>query len=249
MQPGRQVAGAALAAAATTIGATLLPFWPPGLVLLLALAAGVAALRSPRAGLAIALFAPVFPLGNVAQAAAVAYAAVAAGWLALCWRDARAGLLFVAGPVLASFGGLALLPLAVQPARGPVRRAAQAFAGVMAAALVAGLRGSQLPLTGGTAGDIGVAGSERVSDVANGLSTVLQANTALVTTALALAATAVALPHARRRGLWGIAALGAGQLGLVLLAAPSIPAFSVVAGTWVLCGALAALELRRERYP
>ncbi len=247
--PGRRLAGAALAVAATTVGATVLPFWPPGLVVALALTAGAVAWRSPRAGLALALFVPVFPLGNVAQAAAVAYAAVAAGWLALCWRDARAGLLFVAGPVLASFGGLALLPLAVQPARGPVRRAAQAFAGVMAAALVAGLRGSPLPLTGATAGDIGIDGSERVTDVANGLATVLQANTALVTTGLALAAAAVLLPHARRHGLWGIAALGAGQLVLVLLAAPSIPAFSLVAGTWALCGALAALELRRGRYP
>ncbi len=247
--PGRRIVGAALAAATATIGATLLPFWPPGLVLLLALAAGAAAWRSPRAGLAIALFAPVFPLGNVAQAAAVAYAVVALAWLAACWRDARAGLLFVAGPVLASFGGLALLPLAVQPARGPVRKAAQAFAGVMAAALVAGLRGSPLPLTGAAAGDIGIAGSERVSDVANGLATVLQANTPIVTTALALAAASVALPYARRRGLWGIAALGAGQLALVLLAAPSVPAFSIVAGTWALCGALAALEIRRERYP
>lgn len=247
--PGRRIVGAGLAAATATIGATLLPFWPPGLVVLLALAAGAAAWRSPRAGLAIALFAPVFPLGNVAQAAAVAYAVVALAWLAACWRDARAGLLFVAGPVLATFGGLALLPLAVQPARGPGRKAAQAFAGVMAAALVAGLRGSPLPLTGAVTGDIGIAGSERVSDVANGLATVLQANTPIVTTALALAAASVALPYARRHGLWGIAALGAGQLALVLLAAPSVPAFSIVAGTWALCGVLAALEIRRERYP
>ncbi len=247
--PGRRVAGAALATATATVGATLLPFWPPGLVLLLAVAAGAAAWRSPRAGLAVALFVPVFPLGNVAQAAAVAYVAFALAWMALCWRDARAGLLFVAGPILASFGGLALLPLAVQPARGPVRKAAQAFAGVMAAALVAGLRGSALPLTGATTGDLGIDGTERVSDVVNGIATVLQANTALVTTGLALAASALALPHARRRGPWGIVALGAGQLALVLLAAPSIPAFSIVVGTWALCGAIAVLELRRERYP
>ena len=69
---------AALAAVTVTLAATLLPFWPPGLVLLLALAAGGAMLRAPRLGLAIALFVPVFPLGNVAQAAAVAYAALAA---------------------------------------------------------------------------------------------------------------------------------------------------------------------------
>ena len=32
--------------------------------------------------------------------------------LAVCWRDARAGLLFIAGPCLAAIGALALLPLA-----------------------------------------------------------------------------------------------------------------------------------------
>ena len=83
--------------------------------------------RAPRIGLAIALFVPIFPLGNVAQAAAVAYAALALAWLAVFWRDARAGLLFVAGPLLAAVGAIALLPLAVQPARG---RAAAGAAGV-----------------------------------------------------------------------------------------------------------------------
>ena len=39
-------------------------------------------------------------------------------WLAVFWRDARAGLLFVAGPLLAAIGAIALLPLAVQPAHG-----------------------------------------------------------------------------------------------------------------------------------
>lgn len=231
------------------VGGTLLPFWPPGLVLLLALAAGAAAWRSPRAGLALALFVPVLPLGNVAQAAALAYSGVALAWLALCWRDARAGLLFVVGPLLASFGGLALLPLAVQPARGPVRKAAHAITGVMTAALVLGLRGSGLPLTGQVTGNLGIDGSERLADVVNAVLAVLQANGGLVTTALVLGACAATLPYARRRGLWGIAALGAGQIALVLLAAPSLPAFGIVAGTWTLCGAIALLELRPGRYP
>jgi hypothetical protein len=244
----QRVVPAVLAAGTTAIGAALLPFWPPALVAALALAAGLAALRSPRLGLAITLFAPVFPLGNIAQAAAVTYGVVALGWLALCWRDARAGLLFIAGPLLAPLGGLALLPLAVQPARGPARRAAQAFAGVMVAALVAGLRGSPLPLTGAAARNVGVDGSEQIPDVVFGLSTVLQANTALIAVALALAAAAALLPHARRRGLWGIAALGAGQLALVLLAAPSIPPLSIVLGTWLLCVVLGAQALRGGRY-
>ena len=56
----------------------------------------------------------------------------------------------------------------------------------------------------------------------------------------ALALVAVLLPRAVARGRWGIAGLGALQLALILLWAPSIPAFGVVVGTWLLCAALVA---------
>ncbi|RDI75618.1 Protein kinase domain [Gaiella occulta] len=245
----RRLVPAGLAAATTVAAATLLPFWTPGLVLLLALAAGLAALRSPRAGLAIALFAPVFPLGNLAQAAAVAYAVVALGWLALCWRDARAGLLFAAAPILASLGALALLPLAVQPARGAARRAAHAGVGVLVAALVAGLRGAPLPPAGARVESLGLAGSTRVGDVVAAATSVLAADPAIPVAAAGLALTAALLPAARRRGLWGIAALGALQLAVVLLGAPGVPALGFVLGTWLLCGVLAAVSRASGRYP
>ncbi len=160
-----RVVPAALAGVAALAGALLLPFWPPGLVIALAAAAALTTLRFPRLGLAIALFVPVFPLGNVAAAAAAVYGALALGWLALSWRDPRAGLAFCAGPLLAPFGGLALLPLAVQPARGPVRHAAHAAVGVLAAAAVAGLRADSLPLTGATVDDLGIAASEQPAEV------------------------------------------------------------------------------------
>jgi hypothetical protein len=217
-----------------------LPFWPPAVLALLSLAAGLAALRAPRLGLAIALAAPVFPLGNVAQSAALVYGALALAWLAATWRDARAGLLFVLGPVLAPLGLLPLLPLAVQPARGAWRRGLHAGVGVLTAAAVAGVAGRPLPLTGGTIGDLGVAQSERPTDVVQALQRVLQANAAVATTSLALALVAVLLPRAVVRGPWGIAGLGVLQIGLVLLWAPSIPAFGIVAGTWLLCAALVA---------
>jgi hypothetical protein len=216
---------------------------------LLALAAGIATLRVPRLGLAIALFVPVFPLGNVAQAAAVTYAALALCWLAVCWRDARAGLVFVAGPLLASIGALALLPLAVQPASGRALRALQAFVGVLAAAAAAGLRGHALPLTGAVVPDLGVSGSTRPTDVAQAIVTVLQGNDGLLVVAVVLALAAALLPDARRRGLRGIAALGVGQAGLVLLLAPTLPFLPVVVGTGLLCAALAALSLQSGRYP
>jgi predicted Ser/Thr protein kinase len=127
---GPRLVPAAAAALATLLGGSLLPFWPAPLLVLLALAAGLASLRAPRLGLAIALAAPVFPLGNVAQAAAVVYGVLALAWLAVTWRDTRAALAFVAGPLLAPFGLIALLPLAVQPARGTWRRALHAAFGV-----------------------------------------------------------------------------------------------------------------------
>ena len=245
----RRLAPAALAALSVAFAATLLPFWTPGLVLLLALAAGVAMLRAPRLGLAIALFVPVFPLGNIAQAAAVTYAVIALAWLAVCWRDARAGLLFVAGPLLTMVGAIALLPLAVQPARGRARRALQAFAGVLAAAAVAGLRGQPLPLTGSIVPNLGVDGSTRVSDVIHALAVVIEANAGLVAVALVLALAAALLPDARRRGLKGIALLGVGQLGLFLVLAPALPALPLVLGTAALCAVLALLMLQTGRYP
>ena len=165
---------AGAAAFATLVGGSLLPFWPTSLLVVLALAAGLASLRAPRLGLVIALAAPVFPLGNVAQAAAVVYGALALGWLAVTWRDARAGLVFLAGPLLATFGLIALLPLAVQPARAVWRRALHAAVGVYAAAAVAGLSGRDLPLGAGVVHDLGVAQSERPSDVVHALGDVLR---------------------------------------------------------------------------
>ena len=85
----------------------------------LAAVAAVAAFRSPRAGLALALAAPVLPLGNHALGLALLYGALALAWLVLCWRDARWGLAFLAGPALAAAGLLALLPLAVAGAEVP----------------------------------------------------------------------------------------------------------------------------------
>jgi hypothetical protein len=239
---------AALAGVAALVGGSLLPFWPPLLLVALGLATALIAYRWPRAGLALALFMPLFPLGNVARGAAVLYGVLALAWLAVTWRDARAGLAFVAGPLLAPIGGLALVPLAVQPARGAWRRALHAGVAVLAAAMVAGLRGQPLPLTGLTVGDIGIATTERPADVGTALLDVLADNAAIATTAIAVALTAILLPRARARGLWGIAALGALQLTLVLLAAPSIPWISVVLGTWLLCALLCGtLALRGAR--
>lgn len=236
----RRLASAGLAALATAVGGSLLPFWPTGLLAAIAIAVGVTTLRAPRLGLALALAAPVLPLGNVAQGAAVVYGVLALGWLAVAWRDARAGLVFCAGPLLAPLGLLALLPLAVQPVRGAWRRAVHAAAGVFAAAGVAGLAGGALPLSGVQPGDLGIAQTERPTDVLQALGVVLRESPAIPTTALALAIVAALLPRALSRGLPGIAGLGALQLILVLAWAPTAPWIGIVLATWLLCALLAA---------
>jgi predicted Ser/Thr protein kinase len=236
----RRLISSGIAGVATAGGALLLPFWPPGVVVALALAASLLTLRAPRAGLAVALFVPVFPLGNVAEGAAIAYSVVALAWLAITWRSPRTGFAFVAGVVLAPIGLLALVPLAVQPVTTAWRRGLQAFAAVLVAALAAGLTGHPLPLTGATIGDLGLAGSERPTDVLNALATVLRSESALLTTGLALGLVAAVLPLARARGLATTAALCGAQIAVILLWAPLIPPAGIVAGTLLLFALLAA---------
>lgn len=235
-----RLVAAALAALAAGFGASLLPFFPQGVPFVLAaLAAGLAFVR-PRAGLALALAAPVLPLGNVALGLAIVYVCLALAWLALTWGEPRAGLLVALGPVLAPLGALAFLPLAVLGSRSAVRRAAAAGAGVLLAVAVAGIRGSPFPLTGGRAPlGLGVAGSDRPAAVAESLWNALSARPELVLEAAVLAAAAAALPYARTRGPWGIAGLGAALMTAALVPAPAVAALPVIAATWATCAVLA----------
>jgi hypothetical protein len=233
-----RVVPAALAGVVALVGGLLLPFWPPGLIAALALAAGLVTFRAPRIGLAVALFVPVFPLGNVAAAAAFVYGALALGWLVLSWRDPRAGLAFCAGPLLAALGAIALLPLAVQPARGALRHALHAAAGVLVAIVVAGLRGLPFPISGEIAGNLGIAGSEQPLAVAAAVGTALAEQPGLIGVAVVLGTSAVVLPAVRSRGRRWIAGLGVAQLAALLAVAPQAWP-SLVLGTAALCGALA----------
>jgi hypothetical protein len=241
-----RVLPAALAAVTAAIGGALLPFWTPGLLALLSVGAGLATIWAPRLGLAIALFTPLFAFGNLSSGAATMYGVVALALLALGWNDARAGLTFVAGSFLVLCGGVALVPLVVQPARGPVRRAIHAMLAVLTAALVAGLRGGSLPLTGAHVGDLGVTGSKHAGTVAQALVTTLSDNGAIVSTGLVVALSGALLPFARRHGRIGVATLCLGQAALILLAAPMLSSTSIVLGSWLLCG---MLVLRPTRVP
>ncbi len=229
---------AGLAAVATMAGGSILPFWTPGLLALLTVCGALATIRTPRLGLALALFAPLFPLGNLSSGAAVAYGVIAVALLALGWGDARAGLIFVSGPLLALVGGLALVPLAVQPARGFVRRSAQAILAVLAAALYAGLRGWPLPLTRTRVEDLGLVATPHPATVVQALATALLDNPAILICALVFGVSAALLPFARRRGRVGVGSLCVGQALVIVLAAPAVAATPIVLGSWILGGLL-----------
>jgi hypothetical protein len=236
---------AALAGVFTGWTASALPFFPHGWTVALAL--GVAALTAARArlGLAAALAVPVLPLGNVSLGLAVLYAGLAAAWLVVSWREPRGGLLFALGPALAPIAALGLVPLAVSGLRAGPRRAAQAALAVLAAGVVAGLRGASLPFTGHAPPlGVGVAGAGDPFDVAGSLARALAAQPALVLEAVAFAAVAFALPYARARGRWGAAALGAAMLALTLLTVPSAAAVPLVLAAWLTAAAVAAPVVR-----
>jgi serine/threonine-protein kinase len=230
----------ALAGVTALLGATLLPFWPGVLVAAIVAGAALAAWLDPRIGLAVALAAPVFPLGNLSQGAAVAYGAFAIALLALCWRDARAGLLLVAGPLLAPIGLLALVPLVVQPARGAVRRAALAGLAVLAAALVAGVAGGELPLASGRAPSVGISPLDTGPEIAGAVTRALLGEPVLLAGALAASLAAAILPTVRRRWKYGVLAVGTALVVGSVAAGASVAAIPVVALVWAVAGATAA---------
>jgi hypothetical protein len=226
--------------------AQALPFYPHGWAAGLAVAAVAVTCLRERLGLALALAVPVLPLGNVSLGLALLYGVLAAGWLVLCWREPRGGLLFVLGPVLAPLAALGLVPLAASMLRAGPRRAAQAALAVLVAGVVAGLRHAALPFTGARPPlGVGVSGSVNPLDVAGSLARAAAAHPVLLVEAAAFAAVALALPYAQARGRWGAAALGAGMLVLTVLAVPSAAAAPLVAAAW-LTAAVVAVRATRD---
>jgi hypothetical protein len=230
----------ALAAGFAGWTAAELPFFPHGWPVALALAVGAVTAVHARLGLALALAVPVLPLGNVSLGLALFYAALGLVWLVLSWTEPRSALLFVLGPLLAPAFALGLVPLATGSlVRAPARRAAQAAVAVVAAAIAAGIRHARLPLVGGSAPHaLGVAGARDPFDVAGLLARAAAAHETLLLEAAAFAVVAIALPYARRHGLWGAAGLGAGMLVLTLVVVPGAAALPLVAAAWITAGAV-----------
>jgi len=238
----------AAAAATFATGSTLLlPFFPRGWPFLLGLVAAGISLRAPRAGLALALAAPVLPLGNIALGLALVYTFAALAWLALFSRDSRAGLLFVAGPALAPIA-LGALPIVALRARGTIRRAALAGTGVLAAGAVTALAGAPFPLDGIGEARLALGGSEPTGAVAHTLFSTLWAQSALLVEAGVFALAAATASTARDRGLWGIAVWASLFLAAAILAPPASGTLPLVLGAWA-AAAWLALDVSRGLTP
>lgn len=220
--------------------ASRLPFYPPGWPIAITGAGAALGFTAPRLGLLFALTVAFFPLANISLGLGILFGLLAAAWVALTWKDARAGLLLAAGPLLAPVAALAFLPLAAQLARGRARRALQAFAAVLLAGLIAGLRKVPLPFDGSAPPlGLGVTGSTRPSAVAHAFWLQLAAHPVLLGEAVVLAAAAALLPYARTRGPWGAAAFGAALLAGTALVAPAAALLPLVAAAWLTAGTLA----------
>jgi hypothetical protein len=217
-----------------------IPFFPAGWAFGLALLAGALTFVRPRLGLAFALAVPVLPIGNLSLGAAVVYGVLALTVLSVAWREPESGLLFSLGPLLAPIAALGLLPLAALGIRSPLRRAVQVAAAVLAAGLVAGIRGQPLPFDGAAPPAVpGLAADVDPLGVSTVLWSALLSRPALAVEMLVLAAVAVLLPLARTRGLWAVAALGSAFLAAALLAAPGVAAMPLVVAVWATCVAVA----------
>jgi serine/threonine-protein kinase len=242
--PPRVDAGQALTAVLAAILAgwtsSALPFYPHGWPIGLGLAAAAATLFRERVGIALALAVPFFPLGNISLGLALLYAALAAAWLLVTWREPRTALLFVVGPLLAPIAALGLLPLAAARVRRAPIRALTVAIGVLTAALAAGIRHVALPLVGGPAPlGIGVAAARDPFDVAGSLARAAGAHPPLLLETCALALVALALPQARARGRWAAAGLGAGMIVLTVGAVPSAAALPLLLSAWAIAAVTA----------
>jgi hypothetical protein len=240
----RRVVPAGLAVVATLLGATLLPFWPAAVVAALVVAAAAASWVDPRAGLAVALAAPVFPIGNVAAGAAILYGAFALGWLLLNWRDARHGLLFVTGPLLGAAGLLALVPLVAQRAQGATRRAAHGAMAVLSAALLAAVAGKSLPVSDHAAGTLGIEPLTPVLGAAADVWNWLAGHPVTFSAAVVVAAASTLLPWARRTTL-GVPAIGFVLVSASVLAGAGVASTVVMASIWATAG-ISTSVLRRS---
>jgi eukaryotic-like serine/threonine-protein kinase len=233
---------AGLAGLFTLAAALLLPFFPLGWPFLLCALVALAALANPSAGLALALAAPLLPLGNSSLGLALAYLPLALAWFFVFRGDPRSGLLFVLGPLLAPIGALGLVPALVAHVRAPLRRSLLGAFSVLAAVAVAALVGASIPLTGAeSAGSLALGATSSPSDATAAVFGFLVDASAVWTEAIVFAAAAAATGLARSRGLLGVGIWGAAFLAAALLAPTG--AVGVFPLVLAVCGATVLLAI------
>jgi hypothetical protein len=244
---------AACAGIVTAAVTLLLPFFPAGWPFLLGGLAAITSLLVPRLGLALALAAPVLPLGNVSVGLSLAYGAVAAAWFVLFVGDPRRGLFWLSGPLLAPLGLLPVATIAAAQAHGAVRRFAIGVGSSLAAMAAAGLAGRPLPFTGDDApSELGIGAGSTMREALAALATFLAENPVLAVDALLIGLAAATVPEAMRRGLWGASLWGSGLVaGLVLaplvVTGAGIDPFPLVLGVWLAAIGVAVLAARARR--
>jgi hypothetical protein len=229
LPPVERFAPAAASGAFAGGVAAALPFYPAGWPLGLAALTVAAALLRERLGLALAFAVPILPLGNVSSGLAWAYAAIALGWLALNWRAPRTGFFFVGGALLGPISLLGLVPFAAQVVPGRIRRAAQAFAAVVFAAIVAGLRADGI-------GALGLDGERSASAAFGALVHALTSSPVLLAEAIVTAVAAAVLPVSRRQ----IAPFCVLLLAGLVAPNPSVSDVGIVLAVTATCLGLAA---------
>jgi hypothetical protein len=104
---------------------------------------------------------------------------------------------------------------------------------MLAAAIAAGLAGRGLPIVGGEAPALALAGVSSPLGALSALWDGLSSSSGLALETIALAAAAAAVGACRRRGPWGGAAFGTLLLGATLLADPHAAALPLVAAAWI----------------
>ena len=197
----------------------LFSFLPQAFTLPVALLVAAVSFVRPRLGLALALAAPILPLGDVSIGLAIAYAGAAACWFHLHWRQPRAGMVFVVGPALAAVGLLGLVAFGSARIIGALQRALTVGAAVAASVGLASLHGKALPfiedarvVTG-----LGITGSESPAAVTVALARYAWSQPALLVVTTALVLVAVLAPLARKATLWQLSLASAGVVASALL--------------------------------
>ena len=244
----RRVLPVVLSVVTAALGATFLPFWPPELVAALALAAGLACWLDPRAGVAVALAAPVFPLGNVVGERRHPLRRLRLRLAApqLARRTSRA-------PLRRRTASRRSRPPAARAARPPAcgghrcgeQRTARSPCSRLRFSPAS--RATRLPFTSEPAEPLGIGPLTTVTDAGAAVWSSLLAS-AFLTGAVVLAATASALlPWARHRSRYGVAAIGLALTAASVSAGAGVGSTIVVFSVWAVAATFAAVARSTSR--